>query len=193
MGPRTHSRSHAGQAVTRRDNRRSRPSREIRLMLGSRLVRHDHGHHPRRCSVQVAARCRRRRSARTRWAFLAYGGCRPRLRPLSKSWRRHPRPAMSGRPSNDGSASSSSTGSAIPADLVLALKAKCGLKLIGGRQPSGRLEGARIGTTRPWRRAWLAAPGRGKGGRERCQDRRDEQAVLIWRVSRCDLARAGRP
>jgi hypothetical protein len=51
---------------------------------------------------------------------------------------------MSGRPSNDGSASSSSTGSAIPADLVLALKAKCGLKLIGGRQPSGRLEGARI-------------------------------------------------
>ena len=72
------------------------------------------------------------------------------------------------------------------------LKAKYGLKLIGEQQPSGWLEGPESEL-----RGHGDGPGAlrqpGKGGRERCQDRRDEQAVLIWRVSRRDLARAGRP
>jgi hypothetical protein len=83
------------------------------VMLGSRLVRHDHEHHPEggvlcrwQLAVDVAGLPGRA------GAFLAYGGRRPGLRPSSKSWRRHPRPAMSGRPSNGGSASLSGTGSA---------------------------------------------------------------------------------
>jgi hypothetical protein len=93
------------------------------VMLGSRLVRHDRGHHPEggvlcrwQLAVDVAGRPGRA------GAFLAYGGRRPGLRPLSKSWRRHPRPAMPGGPGNDGSASPSSTGSATRLTWCLSLR-----------------------------------------------------------------------
>jgi hypothetical protein len=47
-----------------------------------------------------------------------------------------------------------------PADLVPALKAKYGLKLIGEQQPSGWLEGARLELRGHGARAWRAAPAR---------------------------------
>jgi hypothetical protein len=94
--------------------------------------------------VQVAARRRRRRSARTRWSVP--GVWRPsagfeafveELAPASaasdarQTQQRREHFAVKYRLS-------------YPADLVPALKAKCGLKLIGGQQPSGWLEGARL-------------------------------------------------
>jgi hypothetical protein len=112
--------------------------------------------------VQVAACRRRRRSARTRWSVP--GVWRPsagfetlveELAPASatsdarQTQQRREHFAVKYRLS-------------YATDLVPALKAKHGLKLIGEQQPSGWLEGARIGTARPWRRAWRAAPGRGR-------------------------------
>ena len=155
-----------------RDGRQSKPGprlHAVNSLLGDRNIRLSSARGlygmitntpRRRCSVQVAVRRRRRRSARTRWGAVGRGGRRPGLRPSWKSWRSHPRPAMPADPATTG-APRRQYRISYPADLVPALTAKCGLKLIG-KQPSGRLEGARIGTARPWRTALArcASPGR---------------------------------
>jgi hypothetical protein len=110
--------------------------------------------------VQVAARRRRRRSARTRWGVPGV-------------WR----PSAGFEAFVEELAQASATSDArhtqqrrerlavkyrlgYPADLVPALKAKYGLKLIGEQQPSGWLEGARLELRGHGARAWRAAPAR---------------------------------
>jgi len=109
--------------------------------------------------VQVAARCRRRRSARTRWGvpgvwrpsagFEAFAEELARASAAGDARRtrqRRERLAVKYRLS-------------YPADLVLVLKAKCGLKLIG-EQPSGWLEGPESELRGYGARAGRAAPAR---------------------------------